>query len=130
MATFKKLVFSPQNSPVERATLLNLLVRYIDNVAKAVPSPAILVATEQAFGQSPDVGISTFYAREDHTHGTPELAIPDGFITEPMTDGTFVTDSELQPIRLELEKLRLIMLQLVKLELGDQPDRGWEGLNG
>ena len=34
-------------------------------------SPATAVVTETTPSQSPAVGVSTKYAREDHTHGTP-----------------------------------------------------------
>lgn len=34
------------------------------------------VVSEKNYGQSSDVGVSTNYAREDHTHGTPNLYSP------------------------------------------------------
>ena len=34
-------------------------------------TPASSVVSEQSFGQSPVVGVSTDYARGDHSHGTP-----------------------------------------------------------
>lgn len=34
-------------------------------------TPATTVVSETTAGQSPAVGVSTNYAREDHTHGTP-----------------------------------------------------------
>jgi hypothetical protein len=34
-------------------------------------TPATTVVTETTYGQASAVGISTNYAREDHTHGTP-----------------------------------------------------------
>jgi hypothetical protein len=34
-------------------------------------TPATTVITEKSFGQTSSVGVSTKYAREDHTHGTP-----------------------------------------------------------
>ncbi len=43
-------------------------------------STASTVVNEQSFGQSPVVGMSVNYAREDHTHGTP---------TNPVASRTF-----------------------------------------
>jgi hypothetical protein len=37
--------------------------------------PATTVVSETAFGQTPAVGTSTKYARQDHTHGTPGAII-------------------------------------------------------
>lgn len=34
-------------------------------------TPGTTVVSETSYGQSPAVGISNGYAREDHTHGTP-----------------------------------------------------------
>ena len=45
---------------------------------------ATTVVSEQSFGQSPDVGTSANYAREDHTHGTPSNPVP----TRTLTDQT------------------------------------------
>lgn len=39
-------------------------------------TPATAVVSETAFGQSSAVGVSTDYARADHTHGTPTDPIP------------------------------------------------------
>ncbi len=39
-------------------------------------STASTVVNEQSFGQSPVVGMSVNYAREDHTHGTPDNPVP------------------------------------------------------
>lgn len=36
-----------------------------------VPTAASTVETEKTLGQTEDVGVSSNYAREDHTHGTP-----------------------------------------------------------
>jgi hypothetical protein len=48
--------------------------------------PANSVVTEQAFGQASAVGVSLEYAREDHTHGTPNapaaLVPADSVVTE------------------------------------------------
>lgn len=33
-------------------------------------TPAVSVVSETSFGQAPAVGVSTNYARQDHTHGT------------------------------------------------------------
>lgn len=38
-----------------------------------VPSPASTVVAETGFGASQDVGSSSNYAREDHSHGTPAI---------------------------------------------------------
>ena len=38
----------------------------------AVPAPATTVQSETSYGQSPAVGTALTYAREDHTHGTPD----------------------------------------------------------
>lgn len=37
------------------------------------PSPSATVEAETSFGQGPDAGTSSQYARGDHTHGTPDL---------------------------------------------------------
>jgi hypothetical protein len=39
-------------------------------------SPATTVVSETAYGQSSAVGVSSLYARGDHTHGTPALPTP------------------------------------------------------
>jgi len=49
-----------------------------DELAAIVTSlPATTVVPETAYGLAPAVGVSTLYARGDHTHGTPsdEMAI-------------------------------------------------------
>jgi hypothetical protein len=38
--------------------------------------PATTVVTETSYGQSSAVGVSTLYARGDHSHGTPALPTP------------------------------------------------------
>lgn len=40
------------------------------------------VVSEQNYSQSPAVGTSTNYAREDHTHGTPDAYIPGPLINQ------------------------------------------------
>jgi hypothetical protein len=45
-------------------------------------TPATTVVSETTFGQSPAVGTSLNYAREDHTHGTPAIPAAAGW-----TDG-------------------------------------------
>lgn len=52
--------------------------------------------------------------------GTPTLSISSSVITDT------ALASAVTPIRQEVEKLRVLVMQLVKLELGDQPDNGWE----
>lgn len=37
-------------------------------------SPATTIVTEEAYGQAADVGVLGSFAREDHTHGSPDLA--------------------------------------------------------
>lgn len=39
-------------------------------------NPATTVVSETAYGQSSTVGVSTLYARGDHSHGTPALPTP------------------------------------------------------
>lgn len=45
--------------------------KYITSQAGGTGTPATTVVSETTSGQSPSVGTSTNYAREDHTHGTP-----------------------------------------------------------
>ena len=42
-------------------------------------TPATTVVSEQSYGQSPVVGTSTNFAREDHSHGTPASAVSSSF---------------------------------------------------
>ena len=39
-------------------------------------TPASSVVSETSYGQSPVVGVSTDFARADHTHGTPTAVVP------------------------------------------------------
>lgn len=49
---------------------------------------ATTVVSETSYGQSPDVGITFTYAREDHTHGTPSLTTGFGPLVLPLAIGT------------------------------------------
>jgi hypothetical protein len=45
-------------------------------------TPATTVVSETSFGQSPVVGISTDYARGDHSHGTPTVPLASSVVSE------------------------------------------------
>lgn len=54
-------------------------------------TPATAVVTETAFAQASAVGVSTDYARADHTHGTPTIAdadVPNGITIDLATAAT------------------------------------------
>ncbi len=48
--------------------------------------PAASIVEETAFGQASAVGVSTDYARADHTHGTPALPDLAGDVSGPITN--------------------------------------------
>lgn len=47
-----------------------------DEIGGGGGTPATTVVSETAYGQSSAVGVSSLYARGDHTHGTPALPTP------------------------------------------------------
>jgi hypothetical protein len=50
-------------------------------------TPASTVVSETSYGQSPVVGTSTNYAREDHSHGTPAALTPSSTVVAETTYG-------------------------------------------
>lgn len=126
--------FSPSDTEIRRAAMLNDLlseVRALANTLSSIIGTGLAgasdaVVTEQAFGQTPNAGAEVAYSRGDHTHGSPTFPV----IDETMVDDTVVTteglDAAVQLTRQEVEKIRVLILQLVKLEMGAEPDLGWE----
>lgn len=137
LKAFKSLHFSPGDTPERRAALLNgllgeirsqsdMLVKIIGS-ATYVPVPASSVVTEQAFGQAADAGGSKQFSRGDHTHGTPEFEIPDGFVTEEMVDDTIATAEDVRRLSELTQELRLLLHDLVRIEMGQAPETGLVG---
>lgn len=130
----QSLQFTSNEDDVRRAALLNDLMGQLRSIlgqvlavigdATAVPLPATTVVTERSAGQASAVGTATTYARGDHTHGTPAAADLTALVS------AVALSSAVLPVRVEMEKVRVLLLQLVKLELGDELDRGVEGLDG
>lgn len=126
--------FSPSDTDIRRAAMLNDLLSEVRALASTLSSiigtglagASGTVVTEQAFGQAPNAGAAVAYSRGDHTHGSPTFPT----ITESMVDDTVITEEALSDsvgeTRREVEKIRVLVLQLVKLEMGDSPDNGWE----
>lgn len=108
----------------------------------AAVSPATTVTSETTFGIVPAVGVGVLYARNDHTHGSPatpvtSIAADDGtlvfstptgavtahvgVITDANVDSTILTesvfDAGVKKLRLELQHIRLLVGQLVELEM-------------
>lgn len=52
-------------------TVADNITEVTNNISGGAGTPATSVVTETAFGQASVVGVSTNYARQDHTHGTP-----------------------------------------------------------
>ena len=57
-------------------------------------TPATTVVSETAFGQASAVGVSTDYARADHTHGSPTDPIP-AHLAAPDPHPQYALDSDL-----------------------------------
>jgi hypothetical protein len=77
----------------------NELVRADD--LSVVPGGPLTVADEKLYGLDSAVGTSARYAREDHTHGTPENPIvTQAAITDPIGGGTI--DSEARAAVLDI----------------------------
>lgn len=58
------------------ATTKKVTAAQLRDYVMAAMTPSDLVISATTFGQSPDKGSSLRYAREDHTHGTPENPLP------------------------------------------------------
>jgi hypothetical protein len=91
-------VVSKSVPPVKKASRVTVIV-----------NPASTVASSTSFGASADVGTSTSYAREDHTHGTPTDPVPEHALLDTGIHG--VGDSTVDSVEArdeELEELALI----------------------
>lgn len=130
--------FSPSDTDIRRAAMLNDLlgeVRSLANTLSLIIGTGLAgasdaVVTEQAFGQAADAGAEVAYSRGDHTHGSPTFPT----ITGSMVDATVVTSAALstavQATRLEVEMIRVLVAQLVRLEMGNPIENGIEALLG
>lgn len=127
--------FSPSDTEIRRAAMLNDLlseVRALANTLSSIVGTGLAGASnsvilETAFAQTPSAGIATAYSRGDHTHGSPAFAIPDGFVSEEMVDDTIATAADMRDLSQLTQELRLLLHDLVLIEMGQAPQTGLVG---
>lgn len=122
----------------------------------AAVNPAVTVTDETTYGIAPAVGVDVLYARNDHTHGSPatpvtSIAASDatlvfsaatgavtahvGVISDANVDSTIATEDDLATLETEadrqleqLQHIRILLIQLIRLEMGGELLSGVEGL--
>lgn len=123
--------FSPSDSEIRRAAMLNDLLSEVRILASTLSSiigtglagASVSVVTETAFGQAPNAGAAAAYSRGDHTHGSPHFPT----ITEGMVDDTIATAEDVRRLSELTQELRLLLHDLVRIELGQAPETGLVG---
>ncbi len=83
----------PAIAVVEDARPVLLSLRMVQELItqNPAPEPALTVEGPGSFGDDPDTGTSTAYARADHVHGLPDLPALAGDVTGPITGNSLTT---------------------------------------